>query len=288
MTFRQIQRAVAGILRESGISAPENDALFLLQYVTGMDLTRYLMKADEEAAEMVRERCEKLARVRASHVPLQHITGSAPFFGREFAVNGNVLIPRPETEILAEEALRILESEFPGGRVLDLCTGSGILAVTLCLEAPQAAVEASDLSPAALDVARGNARRLGAQVSFYQGDLFENAEGPFDMIVTNPPYIPSSVIPTLESEVKDHDPLLALDGGEDGFSVIGRIVCDAPAYLKENGWLLVETGYDQGERISRELEAAKWRDIRILKDLSGHSRVARARRPAAQDDWREE
>ena len=288
MTFRQIQRAAAGLLRDNEIPAPDSDALFLLQYVSGMDLTRYLLNAGEEAGEEIKERCLALARLRAAHVPLQHIIGSAPFMGRDFIVNDKVLVPRQETEVLAEEAIRILKQSFPEGNVLDLCTGSGILAVTLSLEVPQARIEASDISAEALEVARKNAERLGADVIFREGDLFENIEDVFDMIVTNPPYIPTGVIPTLDSEVKDHDPLLALAGGEDGFRVISRIIRNAPAYLSGSGWLLIEIGYDQGERISRELAMAKWRDIKILRDLSGHSRVAAARRPLHENMQRKE
>ena len=284
MTYRQLQRLVTGILRDNLVPSPETDALFLLQFVSGTDLTHFLLIADDEVPEEIRQRVMELANRRAQRIPLQHLTGTAPFMGRDFKVSPDVLIPRPDTEVLADEAVRILKKESPRGRVLDLCTGSGILAVTLALEMPEAEVWASDLSKEALKIAGENARAFGADVHFTQGDLFTPLSGRFDMIVTNPPYIATDEIALLEEEVKDHDPFMALDGGPDGFLLIDRIIEEAPRYLKENGCLLMEIGSGQGEGTLRRLDGHGFRKTRIIKDLAGLDRVAAAVRPLADTE----
>ena len=279
MTYRQLQRLITGILQDNLVPSPETDALFLLQFVSGTDLTHFLLIADSEVPEEERERVMELALRRAQRIPLQHLTGTAPFMGRDFRVSPDVLIPRPDTEVLADEAVRILKKEAPRGRVLDLCTGSGILAVTLSLELPDLEVWASDLSKEALKIAGENAAALGADVHFTQGDLFAPLTGTFDMIVTNPPYIETDEIADLEAEVKDHDPFMALDGGPDGFLLIDRIIEEAPAFLKENGCLLMEIGCGQGEGTLSRLREHGYREARIIRDLAGLDRVAAAVRP---------
>ena len=277
MTYQQLQRLVTGMLRDSLVPAPETDALFLLQHVTGTDLTHYLMIAADAVPEETKERCLELARLRACRIPLQHLTGTAFFMGREFTVNEHVLIPRPDTEVLAAGAIEVCRQKKKSGRILDLCTGSGILAVTLALELPSWQVEASDISHEALLTARENAARLGADVRFYEGDLFGPVSGIFDMIVSNPPYIPTGVIEELEPEVRDHDPFTALDGGADGLDFYRRIAEKAPAYLKKGGWLLCEIGHDQEDAVYGLLAEKKWQDVQVFRDLAGKARVVRAR-----------
>ena len=194
---------------------------------------------------------EAALKKRAGHIPLQHITGEQEFMGLPFLVNADVLIPRQDTEILVEEALKKAK---PGMRVLDLCTGSGCIIAALC-------------------VAKKNAGRNGVSPVFVQGDLFEPVKGTFDLIVSNPPYIPTAEIEKLMPEVREHEPLLALDGKEDGLVFYKRIIEEGYPYLKPGGFLMFEIGCDQGKEVSARMEQAGYQDVKIIKDLAGLDRV---------------
>lgn len=220
--------------------------------------------------EEEREKYFRLIGQRASHIPLQQITGEQEFMGFLFQVNESVLIPRQDTEILVEEACRKIR---PGMRVLDLCTGSGCIIISLAKLCPGIAAEASDLSLEALAVAKQNGTRLGAQVKWYQGDLFSEIQGSYDVIVSNPPYIPTAQIQTLSEEVRLHEPLQALDGKEDGLYFYRKIAAQAKRYLKPEGWLLFEIGYDQAAEVGEIMRKSGYGQIQVKKDLAGLDRV---------------
>lgn len=214
---------------------------------------------------------------RARRIPLQHILGSASFMGFDFRVNEAVLIPRQDTETLVETVLS--KENDKSINVLDMCTGSGCIAVSLKLLGDFEGVTAADISAAALDVARDNARRNRADIHFIQSDMFDDVPGSFDVIVSNPPYIPSRDIETLEPEVREHDPVTALDGGEDGLDFYRRIADSSGTALKDGGRLYLEIGFDQGAAVKELLLSHGFEDVTIYRDLAGLDRVAAARKP---------
>lgn len=202
-------------------------------------------------------------------IPVQYLVNEQEFYGLKFFVNENVLIPQPDTEIIVEEALNIISD---GDRVLDLCTGSGVIGVTIANK-KNANVVASDISKKALEVAKINADNLGdSKVTLVESDLFENIEGKFNVIVSNPPYIKKDVIRTLSKEVQN-EPIIALDGGIDGLDFYKKIVEEALNYLEDGGYLLLEIGYDQKEEVLNLVINKNYKDIRVRKDLSNNDRV---------------
>ena len=202
-------------------------------------------------------------------IPVQYLVNEQEFYGLKFFVNENVLIPQPDTEIIVEEALNIISD---GDRVLDLCTGSGVIGVIIANK-KNANVVASDISKKALEVARINADNLGdSKVTLVESDLFENIEGKFNVIVSNPPYIKKDVIRTLSKEVQN-EPIIALDGGIDGLDFYKKIVEEALNYLEDGGYLLLEIGYDQKEEVLNLVINKNYKDIRVRKDLSNNDRV---------------
>ena len=206
-------------------------------------------------------------------IPLQHILGIQEFMGIEFLVNGKVLIPRQDTEVLLEEVLK-----QKGGTVLDLCTGSGCIAVSLAKLGHFQQVDAADISVDALDIAKENAKRAGVQVRFYQGNLFETITQKYDIIVSNPPYIPKEVIETLEPEVKKYEPYQALYGPNHGLYFYETISKFAVDFLNSDGKIFYEIGYDQAEAVCTILERNKYKEIEVIADLSGKNRVVKARK----------
>ncbi|MBQ1376526.1 MAG: peptide chain release factor N(5)-glutamine methyltransferase [Lachnospiraceae bacterium] len=269
MTYREL-------LKES--AALKDEGRLLLMALMDWDLTAFLDRADREASPSDVIRFREAVKQREAHVPLQHITGKAPFYGRDFMVNGSVLIPRFDTEILVYEALKEIrkrQDQAEGeAEVLDLCTGSGCIAVTLRLEGAAGRITASDLSPEALETARKNAELLGASdIDFVLSDMFSGISGQFDLIVSNPPYIPDDVIRTLDPEVKDHDPYMALSGGEDGLAFYRIIAAETGRHLKKGGRLFLEIGHDQGKAVSELLDKHHFTDIRVIQDLNGKDRV---------------
>ena len=206
-----------------------------------------------------------------SREPLQYIMGTAPFYGRDFLVQRGVLIPRFDTETLIEAVLPYLK---PMMRILDLCTGSGCILLTLLLEGPEGLEgTGSDISEEALYCARKNAEQLHEEAAFVKSDLFESIEGSFDLITANPPYIRSSVIGSLEAEVKEFEPLTALDGSEDGLEFYRRILREAGSHLRDGGRIALEIGFDQGSDVKSIMESEGFRDAAVLKDLAGLDRA---------------
>jgi release factor glutamine methyltransferase len=265
-----------GHFARQGVDAPRLTAELLLAHVLSCDRVRLYLDFDKPlgAAELAGFR--DLVRRRAGGEPTAYLTGTREFHGRIFHVDGRVLVPRPETELLVEAALEALP---PGGAALDLCTGSGVVGITLALERPGARVVAADVSGDAVDVAQANATRLGASVGIRQGDLFEAVAGvpfPFDVIVANPPYVPSAELPRLSREVQ-REPRLALDGGPDGLALIRRIVAGAPARLAPGGTLLVEMHESHAGIVPRLCLEAGMASAEARKDLAGLPRYVVAR-----------
>lgn len=249
------------------------DARLLLEAVCGTNRNDLLVHGDRLVTGEEWERVRELLVLRARHVPLQRILGSQNFMGLDFAVGEGVLIPRQDTEILVEEAMRRLHD---GMRILDLCTGSGCILISLLHYSNDCGGVGADLSEVALEIARKNAERLlekGRDITFVQGDLFEAVEGRFDLIVCNPPYIRSDVIPTLMPEVRDHEPLMALDGGEDGLRFYREIAARCGAFLERGGELFFEIGCDQAEAVQGLLENAGFREVEVVQDYAGLDRV---------------
>mgnify|MGYP000960150556 FL=1 len=255
MRIGEACRAAAAQLRTAGVPDPAWDSGQLMSRVTGLaPLTARLSEREltaEEAAAF-----DALVQRRLQREPLQYILGTQDFCGRSFAVDGRVLIPRPETELLAERAVRALQDFGPGAHALDLCCGSGCLGITLALEAPSAQVDMADLSEDALAVTRKNAERLGAQVSLLRGDLWGAVDArQYQLIVSNPPYIPDEDCLALQAEVM-REPPMALKGGMDGLDFYRRIAAGLRKHLLPGGVLLLEVGFDQAERVAELLRAA--------------------------------
>lgn len=274
-TPRALILAMSKALEAAGVPDPVTDAAALLAHVTGRHALTLRLDTDTRISSDVLAAYTTLCERRKHREPLQWILGSQSFLGHDFEVGPHVLIPRPETELLAEAVIDRLKSPASPA-VLDLCCGSGCIAVSVALARPDARVTASDLSPDALTAARRNAERLGAVVSFLQSDLLDNVDaGPFDVIVSNPPYIPSTDCDTLQEEVR-REPRMALDGGPDGLAFYRRIAETAPPHLKPGGRLLLETGHDQHEAVAALLAGRGFREIRAIRDYAGIQRITEA------------
>jgi release factor glutamine methyltransferase len=274
-------------LEAAGIESARLQAELLLAFV--LEVTREGLYVDfaEPVTGETPGRLETLVRRRIDGEPLQHILGRQEFWSIPFRVGPQVLIPRPETELLVEEALKLLAGATPArpSRVLDLGSGSGAIAVALAREVPSVSVVASDLSPEAMVLARENAREMGVldRVCFVVADLFSafrsgRPDGCFDFILSNPPYIPRPELERLSREVADFEPRLALDGGEDGLDLYRRLLSEAGAYVKPGGWILVEVGQGQAGTVAAMMEGmAGFGRPEILPDLAGIDRVVKIR-----------
>ena len=288
-TNRELLKEGSMQLRAAGITEADMDAWLLFSSCMGLNRTEYLMRSDAVVPDdKAEEYLGKLKR-RAGREPVQYIEETAPFMGFDFYVNENVLIPRMDTEILVSEAIkraRIMFSQRQHDvnfRILDMCTGSGCIAQSTYLllknEGCTVEVDAVDISEKALEVAGINASRLGAQVKLIRGNLFENVDNKYSMILSNPPYIRTDVIADLEPEVREHEPMLALDGTADGLYFYREITDKAWEYLENNGILMYEIGYDQALEVSDMLRQKGYTDIAVIKDFAGLDRVVAAKRP---------
>ena len=281
MTLYDLLNEGSAALLRAGDSDGENDAKLLLFEAFHLDLVHFLMdrlrplsEQDEQVQEQIRTYRSMITK-RASRIPLQQILGSQEFMGLEFYVNEHVLIPRQDTETLVELVLQ--EQQSTEKKLLDLCTGSGCIAISLAVKGGYESVTATDLSEEALKVAERNAKAHQKEIIFRQGDLFtalpQSEAGTFDIITSNPPYIPTAVIATLEPEVREHEPMMALDGTEDGLKFYRQIAKKAGTWLKPGGVIYLEIGYDQGEAVSGLLREAGFDKVRVVKDLPGKDRV---------------
>ncbi len=304
MTLFQLLTEGTRALELSGNPDAGTDARQLLLAAFSMDMAHFLLNRLQEMEENDRnasctETYRSMIEKRKDRCPVQHILGTQDFMGLTFYVNEHVLIPRQDTETLVELVLE--EQKEPSSRVLDLCTGSGCIAVSLAVMGGFTSVTATDISAEAIKVAQRNADALlgeGNEIRFLQGNLFEALdcekvvfEAPdhmlprrFDIITSNPPYIPTEVIKTLEPEVRDHEPLLALDGTEDGLDFYRRIAAESGMYLNDGGHLYLEIGYDQGAAVKGLLEEAGFQKVRVCRDLPGNDRVVSAVWPGAHQE----
>lgn len=272
LTLGQIWKRGTAFLEEKGVPDAGLDAWYLMEEVWQIDRAYYYTHRDdvlEEDGRRQKRFADYLDR-RGKREPLQHILGRAWFMELEFVVNPHVLIPRQDTEVLVEEARKLLR---PGQRVLDMCTGSGCIVLSLLYHCKGAEGTGVDISPKALETARENSRRLGIAAEFIESDLFAQVEGKYHMIVSNPPYIPGGEIDLLMEEVGRYDPRLALDGGGDGLDFYRRLLADSAGYLRPGGILLMEIGSSQGDWVQSHMEAAGYRQVRRLRDLSGQERA---------------
>lgn len=272
--LREVYTEGKNRLQKAGVQSYEFDARQLLFFVFSIDANQYLLNQSmpfgEEEEKKVNSYFEAIQK-RSEKIPLQYITGEQNFCGLDFYVNENVLIPRLDTEVLVE---KILEYEEPGQRLMDMCTGSGCIAITL-QKLGGFQVMAVDISEKALTLARKNAQRNQAQVTFFQSNMFEQLSNTskVDVIVSNPPYIESKVVDELDDEVKKYEPRLALDGMEDGLHFYRILAREGKRFLNEGGRLYVEIGFDQAEAVKEIFGAQGFLDIQVYKDLAGLDRV---------------
>jgi len=282
-TIRELLKVTTDYLSEKDISSPRLNAEVLLAYQLQIDRLRLYLNLDKPLTEKEISGYRALIKRRVERCPLQYITGTQEFWSLDFTVNRNVLIPRPETEILVEQALGILKkSSFNNDRpmILDLCTGSGVIAIVLAKELPQSRIWAADISSQAIEVANLNAERhnVSDRIQFRQGDLLSSVdELSFDMIVCNPPYVAIEEYPQLPKEVRDYEPRIALDGKKGGMFFIEKILQHAMDYLVSGGWILMEMAPLQTQHVIEYIACFKeYTNSRRIKDYGGYYRVVTA------------
>ena len=284
MTYGELYEYGKRTLEAAGVAEAALDARLLLEYICHTDRNELIVHADRCRSGMEEQFYRTVIEKRAERVPLQHITGEQEFMGLSFRVNEHTLIPRQDTEILVEEAMRHL---VDGMRILDMCTGSGCILLSLLKYSNECEGIGVDISEKALEVARETAARLQLSAAFLAGDLFaplESLEAErtvrggrhgvlFDMVVANPPYIETGVIAALMPEVRAHEPLAALDGGEDGLSFYRRITTQAPAYMQRGAYLFFEIGCGQAQAVTALMQETGFGGIEVLRDYAGLDRV---------------
>ena len=275
-TIAEILKEAASELDNAGVPEARREAGSLLSFILGKDRTFLISHAEDETDENSFVRLREFVERRAAGEPLQYITGVQDFYGREFRVTPDVLIPRPETELLVEAALQIVGQTAPF--ICDVGTGSGCIAVTLLCELVNARAVAIDKSPTALEIAKLNAQNHSVvdRTLFVVSDCFNSLDSrdyEFDLIVSNPPYVAESALEGLQREVRDYEPLIALSPGGDGLSVIRRLIDEGPAFIKPNGHLLMEIGFDQGEEVESLIRKSAWSLREIRPDLQGIPRI---------------
>ena len=275
MTYRECYEQGCRTLQAAGIEEAALDARLLLEAVCGTDRNDLLVHGEQPVAPEAEEKYLNWIRQRAEHIPLQQLTGEQGFMGLTFSVNEHVLIPRQDTEILVEEVLKELHD---GMRVLDMCTGSGCILLSLLHYSNDCEGLGVDLSAEALEVAGRNVLKVltpekAEHAHFLQSDLFEKVEGKFEIIVSNPPYIASAEVEKLMPEVRDHEPRMALDGTEDGLYFYRRIIEEAGKHLVSSGMLFFEIGYDQGQAVSELMRTEAYCDVQVVQDYAGLDRV---------------
>ena len=278
MTVLQVLQSTADFFARKGVESPRLNIEHLLADALGKRRIDLYLEFDRTLSEKELVPLREKVRRRVDGEPLQYLLGSWDFFGRAFRTDQRALIPRPETEILVEIALKVIRTK-PSlrNRLLDVGTGSGVLAITFALECSSLSIVGSDVSPLALNLARENAEERGLErrIEWIESDLLKSVSGPFDILVANLPYIPTAELPKLASEVQ-RDPQIALDGGADGLSVIRRLVQDAPNVLTGGAFVILEVGFDQADRVTDLMTAQKFRDISVESDYQGVRRFVTA------------
>jgi len=272
-SIAEVLREASQMLEHAGVPEARREAGSLLSFVIGKDRTFLISHAEDVLNDDQVDQYRGVVERRAAGEPLQYITGVQDFFGREFRVTPDVLIPRPETELLVEA---VLEVDRAASLICDVGTGSGCIAITLLCELNNARAIGLDKSPAALEVAKFNAEKLSVadRAEFVVSDCFDSLEPrEFDLIVSNPPYVSAGVLAGLQREVRDHEPLVALSPGPDGLSIIRRLIQEAPAFLKQHGHLIMEIGFDQGEAVQQLIDANVWELLEVRPDLQCIPRI---------------
>lgn len=281
MKYKEIYLWGKNELEKAGVPEFDLDARLLLEHICHTNRNTLLVHGDREVSKDEEAQYQEAIQRRSNRIPLQHIMGVWEFMGLEFAVNEHVLCPRQDTEVLVEEVMRYLHD---GSRILDMCTGSGCILLSLLHYSNHCSGVGVDISEKALEMAKHNGANIAElkrpnpweedTVKWIQSDLFsEVAMEKFDIIVSNPPYIPSSVIPTLMEEVREHEPMMALDGMEDGLFFYRKIVDQSKEYLTKEGMLFFEIGHDQGQVVSEMMKEAGYQDVTVVKDFAGLDRV---------------
>ena len=298
MTIREVLTNIRERLQNAGIEDFEYESWAFLDWKLHIDRAEFYMNPNGEVKEELLEELESVLKQREQRVPLQYLMGECEFMGYDFYVDERVLIPRQDTECLVELAVESIrkkeietrqkqnlsEADYSGDnrksekkltkvKVLDLCTGSGCIGISVAKLCPDSEVTLADISEGALFVAKKNAQNLEADVTLIKGNLFENIEGRFNYILSNPPYIPSEVIEGLMPEVKEHEPRLALDGEADGLSFYRKIINEAPDYLNPDGRIYFEIGAEQGEDLTRLMNERGFSEVKVHKDLAGLDRI---------------
>jgi len=273
--LQDMLRIGADTLQKAGIEEFQLDAWYLLSYCLGISRSEYYLKINDECDDDSYSNYKKMIDIRANRVPLQYITGNQEFMGIDFIVNESVLIPRQDTEILAELAIK----HSAGKKVLDMCTGSGCIAISIAKLGNPCNVTATDISDEALSVAKCNAKNNRVDIEFVKSDVWDNIFGAYDIVVSNPPYITPKELEELMPEVIEHEPVLALAGGSDGLDFYRQIVKGAGNHIVNGGLIMFEIGCFQAEDVSRILFDNGFTDIRVEKDYAGLDRVVWAVRP---------
>ena len=273
--LQDMLRIGADTLQKAGIEEFQLDAWYLLSYCLGISRSEYYLKINDECDDDSYSNYKKMIDIRANRVPLQYITGIQEFMGIDFIVNESVLIPRQDTEILAELAIK----HSAGKKVLDMCTGSGCIAISIAKLGNPCNVTATDISDEALSVAKCNAKNNRVDIEFVKSDVWDNIFGAYDIVVSNPPYITPKELEELMPEVIEHEPMLALAGGSDGLDFYRQIVKGAGNHIVNGGLIMFEIGCFQAEDVSRILFDNGFTDIRVEKDYAGLDRVVWAVRP---------
>ena len=285
MTLEQAYNMGTQSLMNAGIADAKLDAWYLMEHVTGMSKATYLAHTTDTLEKEQEEKYLEYINQRAKRIPLQHLTGVQEFMGFEFIVNEHVLVPRQDTEILVEEAVDLLKEKFTETykeegktlRMLDMCTGSGCILISLLRWLKKTGVNMEgtgvDISENALEVAVKNAEKMQVNAEMIKSDLFENISGKYELIISNPPYIRTAEIETLDPEVRVHDPYLALDGKEDGLHFYRKIINESKNYMVPGGLLMFEIGCDQGKEVSDMMKEAGYKSVTVKKDFSSLDRV---------------
>ena len=294
MTIRDILTNIRERLQKAGIEDFEYESWVLLEWKLHIDRAEFYMNPNGEVKQELLEDLEEVLLKREQRVPLQYLMGECEFMGFDFSVDERVLIPRQDTECLVELAVEDIRNvktqnrcEFNNAadqkneqkvKVLDLCTGSGCIGISVKKLCQNTKVTLADISEGALAVAKKNAENLNANVTLIRGNLFENIEGRFDYILSNPPYIPSQVIQGLMPEVKDHEPRMALDGEPDGLKFYRILAEEGKKYLKNGGSIYMEIGWDQAKDVTKIFETMGFKGLRTVRDMTGNDRVVCARK----------
>ncbi|MCI6782627.1 peptide chain release factor N(5)-glutamine methyltransferase [Thermoguttaceae bacterium LCP21S3_D4] len=274
MTYREAVEFGTKCLTDAGVPDAALDAWYLLQMVCKIERSYYYVHGEEDITQDAQKEYEIAVQKRAEHIPLQYIIGEQEFMGLRFKVNSNVLIPRQDTETLVEQVLKVVK---PGMKVLDLCTGSGCVLISVLKNAPELTGMGSDISKTALLVAKENAKLHEVDAEWVRSDLFDNITETFDVIMANPPYIPTGEILSLMPEVRDFEPENALDGGADGLDFYRKIAGQVKDYLNPGGYVYMEIGYDQGEAVSELMRNAGFTEVEVIKDLARNDRVVKGK-----------